>query len=221
MEYLYHLHSFPQTHSESPFPGFPLPHLMYSFNRSLSPVAAAHILMSVTSSTVTVNIRKATPLKKIDFLPRNHQLSIAPCLGVGTSVALPYSHWNVDWLHLVSCTGGLRCYEFVSETVLPCPEHTALPQSSLTSLFLRIILLSFLWQSLSLVEEEYDINVPHYDWALHRHFSSAFGPVVISVLAAIYCTKRLLWWGLIISLIYEEREIFEFIGQLIPCPFSK
>lgn len=113
MEYLYHLHSFPQTHSESPFPGFPLPHLMYSFNRSLSPVAAAHILMSVTSSTVTVNIRKATPLKKIDFLPRNHQLSIALQLVLEMQKTLPTPCWHVDWFDLVKVLCSNHCCEFM------------------------------------------------------------------------------------------------------------
>lgn len=65
--------------------------------------------------------------------PRGHQISTAPRLwGRGTHEPLPPTCHNVDWLHLVSCTGNHSGYEVISEAALLYSEDTILPQSSLT-----------------------------------------------------------------------------------------
>lgn len=95
------------------------------------------------------------------------------------------AHMSPSFLHAVMLTGFIwRLVQVITvamrssvkqpsyiQNILFCPSLPRLP-------FLRIFLLPFLGQSLSLVEKEYGINVPIYGSALYRYFSSVSVPTV-------------------------------------------
>lgn len=186
------------------------PHLCI-FPKFLSPfpkwpnmICAA--IMHIEHSLECGRPARATTLKKTDSpSPTSHQLSIAPQLRAGSLFPM-LEHWDDR-----SCVGHVQA---ATTAVSPWVQWSVMARKSLWHLdphnpiATRTIFLPPLLQcllSLGLGAQVWTVVLSVAEQS--SHLFSAFAQWWVSVLAAICCTKKLLWWGLRAALMYEYRDL--------------
>lgn len=103
-----------------------------------------------------------TSLKKVDFSsPQNHQLSIGDC-----ELLTPHAGMLTGWILCQSCAVKCSCWEFMSTTVLSCPEDAVSFEFSSISDSYNLPIFLFHDGSWALIEFWHKLELSICGWAL-------------------------------------------------------